>query len=167
MDAKDFELESVIYRRSTHADYESLGHVMFEAVRSGPSQYTEQQREAWVPQPRTGIEWTSRLDSQYVIVADLRGTPIGFMSLAESGYIDFAYIQPEFRGRGIFRRLYEHVEAKMVRQDRNRLWVHASLNAKDAFLALGFAIVKRETVAIKNIELERFEMEKLFGSIGT
>ena len=140
---------------------------LFEAVRSGPSQYTEQQRHAWVPQPRTGTEWARRLDAQFVVVADVCGTLVGFMGLAEIGYIDFAYIRPEFRKRGIFRRLYEHVETEMFRQNLNGLWVHASLNAKDAFPSLGFQIVRDETVAIANVELRRFEMEKHFAPNAT
>lgn len=159
MDSIEFDRCAVTYRMATSSDYDSLGHVMFAAVRQGTSHYTEEQRQAWVPQPRSGAAWTARLDSQFIVLAELRGTPIGFMSLAERGYIDFAYIPPEYRRRGIFRELYQRIEAEVRSQGLSRLWVHASLNARDAFASLGFSIVREETVWIGNVSLNRYEME--------
>jgi putative acetyltransferase len=64
-----------------------------EGRREAP--YTEAQRQLWVPEPRRGSEWRTRLLSQEIIVAEADGRLLGFMSLAEGGYIDFAYIRAE------------------------------------------------------------------------
>ncbi|WP_374597145.1 GNAT family N-acetyltransferase [Brevundimonas sp.] len=146
-------------------DYTRLGEVMFDAVRNGDSPYSEAQRSAWVPQPRNGSNWFKRLDRQAIVVAERDSAILGFMSLAESGYIDFAYIRPEAQGTGLFKRLYKLVESQAINADEGRLWVHASLKAQPAFSAMGFRIVRPETVTIGDQILDRFEMEKALSSL--
>ncbi|EDL47956.1 hypothetical protein [Erythrobacter sp. SD-21] len=93
-------------------DYEILADIMFDAVRHGPSKYDEAQREAWVPERRSGASWDKRLARQDIAMAHRNdGATLGFMSLDASGYIDFAYIRPEAQGRGLFRILYDAIEA--------------------------------------------------------
>ena len=157
-----FELKDITIRRARRTDYGGLGELMFDAVRRGSSPYTEAQRKAWAPMPRSGRQWQERLDAQFVVVAELGDKLIGFMSLASNGYIDLAFIRPGFRGLGVFRLLYAQVERESMRQNVARLWLHASLSAKDAFASFGFAVICQETVAIGEIELLRYEMEKQF-----
>ena len=94
-------------RWATEADFDDLADVMFAAVREGDSPYTEAQRQVWVPElpePRRGPAWRARLLSEEIIVAGADGRLLGFMSLAEGGYIDFAYIRAEARGAGLLLR---------------------------------------------------------------
>ncbi len=133
---------------------------MYDAVRNGRSPYTEEQRRAWVPQPRRGLDWNERLALQRILVATRTGQIVGFMSLAANGYIDLAFIRPSDQGTGVFRLLVESIE-KLAQQNKEaRLWVHASLMAQPAFAAMGFRVMKQETVKIGDQALERFEMEK-------
>ena len=132
---------------------------MFDAVRNGPSRYTEEQRAAWTPFPRCGPAWDERLRSQDIILAEAGADILGFMSLAPGGYIDFAYIRPRAQGSGLFRRLYEQLAQRALEGGERRLWVHASLNAEPAFRALGFNVVRRETVFIGPQAFDRCEME--------
>lgn len=134
---------------------------MFEAVRLGPSAYTEAQRAAWVPSPREGPAWDERLEAQDVIIAELLGESVGFMSLADGGYVDFAYVRPAARGRGLFRLMLQCLEDRARDRGESCLWSHVSLNAEPAFTALGFAVRKREVVSIGPEQLARCEMEKL------
>lgn len=145
-------------RWASSRDYAVLADVMFEAVRTGPSRYTEAQREQWVPERRVGADWTARLDRQAVIVAEGSNGIVGFMSLADAGYIDFAYILPESQGQGLFRQLYAEIEKLSHTRRDTRLWVHASLAAMPAFAALGFSITEKQIVMIGTEKLERFEM---------
>ena len=147
-------------REATADDYGAIADVMFNAVRHGRSEYTEEQRRAWVPQPRSGCDWVARLDSQTIFVAMNSKSVIGFMSLAANGYIDFAYIQPFAQGTGVFRRLYQSIEKLAQNNGVARLWVHASLMAQPAFATMGFAITKREVIDFGEQCLARFEMEK-------
>lgn len=133
---------------------------MFDAVRNGDSPYDEQQRRAWLPAPRAGREWEDRLSSQDIIIAEMDGQAVGFMSLAGEGYIDFAYIRPQAQHSGLFRQMFERIEDRALERGDRRLWVHASLMAQPAFAAVGFATVRSESVQLGTEQLQRFEMEK-------
>lgn len=150
-------------RRANEFDYPELGEVMFDAVRNGESRYSEGQREAWVPEPRNGAAWSAHLAPQQIVAAEAHGRLADFMSLAPSGYIDFAYIRPEARGSGLFRQLYTEIEQLARQSGKSLLWVHASLMAGPAFEAVGFTITKKEIVEIGDQNFERFEMEKPLG----
>ena len=141
-------------------DYAALGELMFDAVHNGPSPYTQAQRAAWMPAPRAGAAWDARLGAQAIVLEEQAGAILGFMSLARQGYIDFAYIRAAARGSGLFKRLYAEIERMARARGEPRLWVHASLAAKPAFAAAGFAIVERESVALGDQMLDRFVMEK-------
>lgn len=151
---------SVAIRQATTDDYDVMAEIMFEAVRQGPSAYSNTQREAWVPKPRSGAEWNKRLDAQTVFVAESPTQVVGFMSLAKKAYIDFAYIRPTAQGSGVFRQIYEAIESLAVQGGERRLWVHASLMAQPAFTAMGFSIIQKESVEIGGQSFKRFEMEK-------
>lgn len=152
-------------REATPSDYDVIADVMFDAVRNGGSKYTEEQRRAWVPQPRSGLDWNERLESQTILVATRSGKIVGFMSLAANGYIDLAFVRPFAQRTGVFRVLYQAIEKLAQENEETRLWVHASLMAQPAFDTMGFTITKRETVVIGDQALDRFEMEKLI-SVG-
>ncbi len=151
---------SIQLREATSDDYDAISQVMFDAVRNGRSQYTEEQRRAWVPQPRSGLQWNERLGSQKIVVAIRDGQIVGFMSLAAGGYIDLAFVRPSAQGTGVFRLLYESIEELAYKLGETRLRVHASLMAQPAFAAMGFTVSQRETVEIGDQALDRFEMEK-------
>lgn len=145
---------------ATSADYDEMSDVMFDAVRHGPSKYTEAQRAQWVPERRSGDDWKARLDRQVIAIARNATGVVGFMSLDPSGYIDFAYIRPEAQGTGLFRLLFTQVEEYSSRRGDERLWVHASLMAQPAFAAVGFDVVEHQVVRIGEESFERAEMEK-------
>lgn len=148
------------FRWASAADADVLADIMFDAVRRGESRYSEQQRAAWVPARRSGEDWIARLQSQDIIVAEQDGEAVGFASLAEGGYVDFAYIRPEAQHTGLFRQLLSRIVERAVEKREPLLWTHASLMAEPAFAKLGFTIRKRERVRIGNQEFDRCEMEK-------
>ena len=147
------------FRWANSNDHLALGGVMFDAVRNGQSLYSEAQRKAWVPEPRSGAEWSDRLSRQDIIIAEAADRIVGFMSLADGGYIDFAFIRPEAQRTGLFRQMFEQIHNRARTKGHALLWVHASLMAEPAFTALGFTIRKRENVALGAERFDRFEME--------
>jgi putative acetyltransferase len=68
---------------------------MFDAVRNGPSKYTDAQRAAWVPVRRSGAAWDTRLAAKDIVLGRNGDRIFGFMSIQSGGYIDFAYIRPQ------------------------------------------------------------------------
>lgn len=151
------------FRWATASDYDQLADIMFDAVRNGESRYSEQQRAAWVPARRTGLEWAGRLDRQEVLVGEQDGQLVGFVSLADGGYVDFAYIRPQAQGSGLFRQLLSRIVARAVARGDLRLWTHASMMAEPAFARLGFKVTRREQVRIGDQQFDRCEMEMPLG----
>ncbi|GAA3732991.1 putative acetyltransferase [Sphingorhabdus rigui] len=145
---------------ATPTDTAELADVMFDAVRNGPSKYTDAQRAAWVPERRRGVEWEARLAAKDIAIGRDGDRIIGFMSIEGGGYIDFAFIRPEAQGSGLFRRLFELVEARARAANEARLWVHASLMAQPAFAAVGFSVVEHQIVQIGDQQFQRAMMEK-------
>lgn len=66
-------------------DHAQLADVMFDAVRNGPSLYTEAQRAAWVPERKSGAEWDARLATKDIAIARDGGRIVGFMSIETEG----------------------------------------------------------------------------------
>lgn len=148
-------------RLGKEEDYDQLGEVMFDSVRNGLSAYTAEQCKAWVPEVRRGTDWSKRLSAQTIFVAEWDDEIVGYLSLAESGYVDLAFIRPKHQGTGLFRLIYDQLEQTARERGEKRLWVHASLMAQPAFGAMGFDIVREELVEIRGESFRRFEMEKL------
>ncbi len=153
-----FDAMHIRYRWASPADYSELGEVMFRAVRYGPSLYSDAQRAAWVAEPRQGEEWNARLAKQDIALAQWDENITGFMSLEAEGYIDFVYILAEHQGTGLFRKLFGMIHAHARTQGATQLWTHASLMARPAFAAMGFAIAEKENIALNGQNFERFKM---------
>lgn len=147
-------------RNAINADFDRLGEIMYLAIRTGQSPYTEAQRKAWISEPHLGKKWSEKLGSQYVVLAEKAGQIVGFMTLRSDGYLDLAFILPEARGKGLFRRLYDRIEGHADSLGLVRLWTHASLMAQPAFAAVGFCVVKHEVISREGECLARAEMDK-------
>ncbi|MFT6675617.1 MAG: putative acetyltransferase [Sulfitobacter sp.] len=147
-------------RRAEVAEADTLGKVMFDAIRTGASAYTEAQRQAWLPAPNHGAGWARRLTAQQVWLAEAGTDICGFITLAEGGYVDLAFVRPDAQGRGVFRALYAALERHAAGLGCTRLWTHASLTAQPAFLAFGFHAIGQENVVRHGEMLKRAKMEK-------
>jgi len=147
-------------RRATPRDFDALGAVFHAAVREAATAYSEAQRAAWSPAPRAGEAWAAHLGAQAVWLAEEDGEALGFMTLTPDGYVDLAYILARTKGRGLFRRLYNALEAEARAASLARLWTDASLHAKAPFEAVGFAVTQPETVTRGGETFKRFRMEK-------
>lgn len=141
-------------------DERALAEVLYAAVHEGPSLYTKAQRAAWVPHFPECQAWAARLAPLQVAVAEAGHEIVGFMALGPDGYVDLAFVRPAHQGTGVFRRLYQPIEAQARQAAEPRLWTHASLMAQPAFQAVGFSIIEHETVQRAGESLQRAKMEK-------
>lgn len=97
--------------RSINADRsDEIGKVFFDAIRDGAPAYDAAQRAAWAPEPRSGQAWHERLAKQLIWGAFDRDKLVGFMTLENDDYVDFAYILAGYQGQGLFPRLFAPVE---------------------------------------------------------
>lgn len=152
--------DGIKVRHTTRSEWREIAEVWHDAVRKGASDYTPAQRAAWSPAPMTAAEVAARLAEQTVMVAVEHRTIVGVMTLRRDGYVDLAYVRASHQGRGLFRRLYTPLEAEAKACSRAVLRTHASLMARRAFEAVGFEVVKSETVELRGQHFDRFEMKK-------
>ena len=155
-------VDTVQIRCGAQQDWAALAEVFHRAVHEGAGLYTPAQRLAWSPASRAGADWSLRMSRQSVMLAETETAgPVGFLTSELNGYFDCAYILPAYQGRGLFRQLYAPLEDEQRTHNLKRLHVHASLHARPAFAAMGFTIVRPETVKMDgDIWLPRFSMEK-------
>ena len=105
--------------------------------------------------------WAKRLEAQTVWVALSDTSPVGFITLAKGGYIDFAYVHGRAQGQGVFSTLLAALQDEARASALPRLWTHASLLAEPAFAAHGFHVTERETVTRADQMLARAKMKKV------
>lgn len=146
-------------------DADGLAHVFYRAVREGAlGAYTSAQVAAWSPKPPKGAAWAQRLSTVRTFVADENGTPIGFMTLDDDGYIDLAFVLPEHMGRGVGASLYARLEDHASTHAMPRLTTQASLLAEPFFLRRAWSVTKRQTITRHGVELPNAWMAKPLAS---
>ncbi len=148
----------VQYRRANPDDHDRLGQMVYDAVHQDNPAYSPRQRRAWMPAPPGGSAWALRLSRQTVCLAEVNTGPVGVMTLTQHGDIDLAYIAAPWRGQGLFRTLYTHIAAAARQAGTDRLHVHASRMAEPAFRAMGFILVKPDSVERHGETLHRVLM---------
>lgn len=122
------------------------------------SRYTEEQVQAWLGAPMNLDDWHRDRQAVETFVAEVDGRVAGFTDLAENGYVDRLFVDPQYGRRGVATGLLEHLARLARARGIPQLSTHASLVARPVFEAAGFEVVERETVRRGEIELDRFLM---------
>lgn len=143
------------------ADAAAAARIFYEAVHQGAAgHYDERQRDAWAKQVPETEPWRQRLRSQHTFVAEANSELIGFMTLNDSGYVDLAFVSPNWIGKGVARALYDCVERLAIDRGLERLTTEASHMARRHFERQGWSVVKQQTVERHQVSLVNFLMEK-------
>jgi len=125
---------SLSVRRYRPEDRAACALVFYRAVREGAAEfYDAAQRAAWAPSPVPDPEKPDKLAGQWCHVAERAGAVVGFMSMAQDGYLDMAFVLPEEMGRGTARALHDAVLADARAAGLTRLTVRASHLARRFF----------------------------------
>lgn len=146
------------------AEADQLGIIFFNAVREGAAGfYDAEQRRAWASTVPSGPNWAFRLDAQRTVVARNADRPVGFMTLADDGYIDLAFVDPAHQRRGVGSLLYAQIEALARDAKIERLYSEASHLVRGLFEQKGWTVVQEQRIERKGVTLTNFKMEKRLG----
>ncbi len=146
-------------RRATAQDHVALYGVYYKSVRHGAAAfYTTEQRAAWAPSEQPSSPTTDPDDTLLRWVAEVNGKIIGFMAVTPDGYIDLAFVLPEWMGQGVAQALYDQLLEWARRNGLTRLTAHASHFARRFFDKQGWQVDHPEIIARNGQELERFIM---------
>jgi len=129
------------FRRALPEDVDAVERLQKDAIRHGAREhYEEDALEAWADAfNRDGF--VDKLDRHEVWIAEEGGRLGGYVSLDPATFeIDSVYVAPEAFGRGIGRRLVEHI-LEVAREHRlENVWLDASINAIEFYEAMGFVV---------------------------
>lgn len=139
-----------------------LGQLFHRSVHEGThGAYDARQRAAWSPQPPSGPDWEARLTGGVTLVAWAGKLPAGFMTLdPETGYLDLAFVAPEWQGQGVAAMLYGLLERCARRQGLAELITDASEVARPFFLKQGWQDGPRQEVTRGGVTLYNYRMAK-------
>ncbi|MEO0484594.1 MAG: GNAT family N-acetyltransferase [Pseudomonadota bacterium] len=148
-------------RRFQPADAGPCAQVFHRAIHEGAAaHYSPEQRTAWAGQEDRTQGFAAKLSVSHCFVAD-NGAVQGFMSLDEAkgyGYVDMAYVAPEFRGTGLAAQLYAAILNVAHGLAMTRLQTHASFLARPFFQRQGWEVKAFEEVERGGEMLGRYEM---------
>lgn len=155
-------MKDLLIRPYREGDAPALARVFHRAVRRGTgAHYSVLQRLAWSPRPSDGADWHARLSAIETVVAELPRGPVGFMALSvEERFIDFAYVDPSVRGRGVAAALYAVVEGRARALGLMHLQTEASRVAEPFFADRGWEVLRRQSVKRRMVRLPNAVMEK-------
>ncbi len=125
--------------------------------------YDNEQIEAWISDTKyntNGQRWQDILTKQFVLVAQIDNTIVGFATLDNGNYIDLFYVHKDYQRQGIANKLYEDIEAEAKRQSQTSLTSDVSKTAKPFFEKQHFSVVQEQVVNRKNVNLTNYKMTK-------
>jgi N-acetylglutamate synthase-like GNAT family acetyltransferase len=149
-------------REATRADVPQIVRIFHDTIHTvNVRDYTAEQVSAWSPDVPDADAWADRkLASRTTFVADDNGTIAGFGELENNGHIDCFYCHFNYQRCGIGSSILRQIEDRARCLVLARLFVEASITARPFFEAHGFAVLKRQTVIRRGVELTNFLMEK-------
>ena len=143
-----------------HGDHGAIARIFTRAVHEIACEaYTPEQCLAWSERKPNEEHWRKRCELKRPFVAVTDGEISGFLELDPDGHIDCAYVNPDFKRRGIMLGLVHHAVETAFAFKLQRVFVDASICAKPLFEKAGFKVIRENIVTIGGIELLNYKME--------
>ncbi|WP_439620893.1 GNAT family N-acetyltransferase [Hyphomonas sp.] len=128
---------SILIRALSIRDSHSIAQIFFDAVHVGTQHlYRPDQRLAWAGDAPDPDAWREKLNGVTGFVAEVDGEPAGFMTIDDTGLIDYAFVAPSASRKGVGQALYKAVEDQARSFGAQILTTHASKAAKPFFSAM-------------------------------
>jgi putative acetyltransferase len=122
--------------------------------------YSEAQREAWASVADDEVSLSKRFGSQLTLVATLRASPVGFISLKGTDELDMLYVHPSAVRQGVATALCDAIEKLAAARGAKSLTVDASDSAQEFFSKRGYVGQQRNTISIGDEWLANTTMKK-------
>lgn len=122
--------------------------------------YTEAQREAWATAADDEASFGKRLSSQLTLVATLKSSPVGFVSLKGADHLDLLYVHPAAARQGVATALCDAIEKLAAARGAKNLTVDASDTAQEFFSRRGYVGERRNTITVGDEWLANTTMKK-------
>lgn len=141
-------------------DKRLMQQLFFETVHTvNARDYTREQLEVWAPLEPNRDTW-AKIDQQSCFVVEQQKLLVGFISMTESGFVDFLYVHKDYQGKGIASALYKQIERLARKKGITEITAESSITAKGFFDKLGFETEAEVQKSIGGQELAHFNMRK-------
>ncbi len=141
-------------------DHHAIAEIFPRAVHEiACEDYTVEQCRAWSGTDPNPEYWAKRCELKRPFVAIRDSQIAGFLELDTDGHIDYAYVNPDFRRRGVMTSLVRHAVGVAFSMNLPKVYVEASICAKPLFIQEGFEVVSENMVNIDGVNLQNYSME--------
>ena len=130
--------------------YETVHHV-------NAKDYSPEALDAWADGTVDLNAWDQSFRAHVSLVAVEGKKLLGFADMAANGYLDRLYVSCSAQRQGVATALVQALEARVQVQ---HYVTHASITAVPFFKAMGYHVVRAQTVERKGVLLTNFIMEK-------
>jgi putative acetyltransferase len=142
-------------------DFIAVAQIFHESIHHlAARDYTKEQLETWSGAKRSAEHWRIRTKDLKVKIAWMENTPAGFIGYSHDGHIDLLFTCPSFARRGIARALVLDAESDLLSRKTATAWTEASLTARTFFEAMGYTMVREQTVRCNGVDLNNCRMDK-------
>lgn len=156
--------QKIIIRPYSRNDAQDLANIYYYTIHNINSRdYSEEQMNAWAPiSCLQTAGWQEKWKKVAPIVAEIENKIVGFAEFEANGHIDCFYVHHEYQGCGVGSALMKEMLNQAKKLKLKRIFAEVSITAKPFFEAQGFGVVKEQNVAIREVKLTNFVMEKNF-----
>ena len=156
-------IASMILREFRPTDLEAVAQMFTASVHGLASpHYSEAQLLAWAPKPPDLERWAVKVQSQKLLLAVTPDSAelLGFVGFEPDGHVDTLFTSPTHARRGIAAELHRAAEHELAKLGVHELFTESSEAARPFFERQGYAVERREIVAIRGVELHRYRMRR-------
>lgn len=149
-----------VIRIFQQGDHIAIAEIFSRAIHEIASEdYTAEQCLAWSSREPNPEHWRRRCELKRPFVAIIDSQISGFLELDTDGHIDCAYVNPDFRRRGVIARLVAYATNICFAMNLPRVYVEASICAKPLFQSQGFNVLCENAVKINGVSFINYRME--------
>lgn len=128
-----------------HADLAILFQAAIEELAF--NDIDEAQRVAWQAKSEDAAAWSKQLSALLTLIAEEDGEPVGFAAMRDNSIVEHVYVHPDLAFMGVGTQLIDALERLAAARGSRKLEVAATDNAREFFERLGFAPLRRATLA--------------------
>lgn len=155
--------EKIQIRRYQDGDAKFISAIYYNTIHNiNAADYTKEQIEAWAP--RSSVDdctgWQKKAERIKPYIALIQNLVVGFAECEPNGHIDCFYVHHKFQGHKVGSALMQAIETAASQIGLVRIYAEVSITAQPFFQKKGFSVVKKQTVAMRGVEMVNFIMEK-------
>lgn len=130
-------------KRATIDDLVLLQRLFYNTIVHDRSYtYSKSEIDYWVKHASDKAYWQHKFIHSYFFVATLNKEIIGFISMDDTGMIEYVFINSMYRKQGVALQLYNYIEQTAIKNGMERIRGSVHLNSMPFFENLGFRLIK-------------------------